>query len=276
MNRTKLNWIIDTGLFLVFVLAFWLDLTGLSFHQWLGAAIAAVVAVHLILHWKWVSTVTSRFFQRTSWQARSYYVVDLFLFLGLGLISFTGLAISTWLDMPLANYDGWRTLHVYVSILTLAALVLKIGLHWRWIVNTTKKYFSMQLPKPSAQAELARYRTAAGQQSANHKNDAGVSRKEFLRLMGVVGSAAFISAFGVLNEEISTAQASSSGVTAVNGDQTTAETVFSQQFSSSSSGRPQSNSDCGAQCPRGCSYPGHCRRYTDTNQNGLCDLGECA
>lgn len=29
-----------------------------------------------------------------------------------------------------------------------------------------------------------------------------------------------------------------------------------------------------ARCPRGCSYPGHCRRYTDANSNGRCDLGE--
>lgn len=27
-------------------------------------------------------------------------------------------------------------------------------------------------------------------------------------------------------------------------------------------------------CNRDCSYPGHCRRYTDQNNNGRCDLGE--
>jgi hypothetical protein len=32
---------------------------------------------------------------------------------------------------------------------------------------------------------------------------------------------------------------------------------------------------CTKRCPRGCSYPGHCRRYTDSNNNGYCDLGEC-
>ncbi|QRN84136.1 hypothetical protein JR338_05190 [Chloroflexota bacterium] len=34
-------------------------------------------------------------------------------------------------------------------------------------------------------------------------------------------------------------------------------------------------SNCTVQCARGCSYPSHCRRYTDANGNGLCDLGEC-
>jgi hypothetical protein len=35
------------------------------------------------------------------------------------------------------------------------------------------------------------------------------------------------------------------------------------------------SSGCVVRCERGCSYPGHCRRYTDSNQNGRCDLGEC-
>jgi hypothetical protein len=32
---------------------------------------------------------------------------------------------------------------------------------------------------------------------------------------------------------------------------------------------------CTVRCPKGCSFPGRCRRYTDQNSNGLCDLGEC-
>jgi hypothetical protein len=32
---------------------------------------------------------------------------------------------------------------------------------------------------------------------------------------------------------------------------------------------------CSVRCRRGCSFPGHCRRYIDSNGNGKCDLGEC-
>lgn len=32
---------------------------------------------------------------------------------------------------------------------------------------------------------------------------------------------------------------------------------------------------CTVRCGRRCFYPGHCRRYRDTNGNGRCDLGEC-
>jgi len=37
----------------------------------------------------------------------------------------------------------------------------------------------------------------------------------------------------------------------------------------------QAAANCQVRCPRGCSFPGHCRRYTDQNSNGYCDLGEC-
>ena len=37
-----------------------------------------------------------------------------------------------------------------------------------------------------------------------------------------------------------------------------------------------STNTCQVLCNRRCSFPGHCRRYTDANGNNRCDLGECA
>ena len=34
-------------------------------------------------------------------------------------------------------------------------------------------------------------------------------------------------------------------------------------------------STCRVRCNKRCSYPGHCRKYVDSNGNGKCDLGEC-
>jgi hypothetical protein len=36
-----------------------------------------------------------------------------------------------------------------------------------------------------------------------------------------------------------------------------------------------SSGECSVICDKGCSYPGQCRRYVDTNGNGICDLTEC-
>lgn len=57
---------------------------------------------------------------------------------------------------------------------------------------------------------------------------------------------------------------------------TTSEEIASSLTSSASQGSGSSStSACQVLCGKRCSYPGHCRRYTDTNNNGRCDLGEC-
>src|SRR5512139_1289238 len=111
-NKQKQHWLIDAALFGGFLLSFWLELTGVALHQWLGVAIGVGVGYHLFTHWTWVKSVTARFFKQTSHQARLYYVIDATVLIGLAAIIVTGLVISTWLDLALANYPAWKTIHL--------------------------------------------------------------------------------------------------------------------------------------------------------------------
>lgn len=253
-NKQKTNWLIDAGLFLAFLASFWLDLTGLSLHQWLGAAIGVTSGVHLLLHWNWVKSVTQRLFGHTSDQAWVYYWVDAALFFGLSLIVLTGLVISSWFSLALSNYALWKNLHVFVSIYTLVVLVLKIGLHWRWIVSSLQRYFlDPQVPQQvNSPVQPARPQTAIS-----------TGRRQFLSLMGIVSAAALLSIAGVVVQNDS-ADASEASV----GQEVT--TAQRSSIVGSSSGQ------CTVRCNRGCSFPGHCRRYVDSNGNNRCDLGECA
>ena len=63
-DKQKRNWIIDAVLFGGFLVALWLDLTGVAVHQWLGIAVGALAGYHLVAHWSWVEAVTSRLFGR--------------------------------------------------------------------------------------------------------------------------------------------------------------------------------------------------------------------
>jgi hypothetical protein len=101
-------------------LALWLDLTGLSMHQWMGLGVVTLACYHLGAHTRWVTAVTGRLFGRTSRQARSFYAVDAGLAVGFAVILVTGVAISTWLDLTLASYASWRSIHVLASVVTLA------------------------------------------------------------------------------------------------------------------------------------------------------------
>jgi hypothetical protein len=250
----------DVVLFGGFILAFLLDLTGVELHQWIGVAGGLLAVYHLLQHREWVDAVGERFFGRTSGRARLYFVLDTLLFAGFALMVFTGLLISTWLNLALSSQTAWLVVHILVSVGTLLILLLKLGLHWRWIVKAAGEALGRPAECTPAQPGLqpAPVRVVAGRR---------YSRREFLQMMGVVGAA---SALALLHAGSSLAalQQAEPAESA-----TTAST--SQADGAGSSTWALSGSACQVQCDRGCAFPGRCRRYVDANDNQLCDLGEC-
>jgi hypothetical protein len=258
-DKQKHNWLIDAVLFGGFLGALWLDLTGVAAHQWLGLAVGGLATYHLVRHWSWVKAVTARFFGRTSTQLRTFYAVDAALAVGLATITVTGVVISTWLDLTLATYAAWHTVHVAASVATLALLVAKIGLHWRWIIDVARRRIfsapaSAQAPTQAGQPGLA--------QPVRVVRQTPLGRRDFVRLMAGVGAVALLAGANALSVlKIGDAEASAAASSA--GDDL-AQTAASAQAQA-----------CTVRCSQGCSYPGRCGRYVDSNDNGLCDLGEC-
>ena len=177
-NRQTSNWILDAVLFTGFIICFLMDLTGLSLHQWLGMCGGLLAVYHLVLHWDWVIAVTTRFFGRTSGQARIYYLMDVLILLGFYLIVVTGLFMSTWLNLSLTNYSNWKDFHEMVSLVTLGLTVIKIGAHWRWIIRVAGQLFRKPIAAPTGT-------TVAPAANA-------ITRREFLKLMGIVSAASLV------------------------------------------------------------------------------------
>lgn len=294
MKNHKSNWLLDAAIFLGFLVSFFLNLTGLAAHQWLGIVVFLGIMFHLANHLEWIKCVFSRFFGKVSARARIYGLIDGLLLYGFVLIIETGLVISTWFNLNLTNYEVWFDIHLYSSISTLVLTVLKVGLHWRWIAKTASKFFT---PKPRLEPKGL---TAAPQ-------IATVSRRDFLVTMGLVGLGSALAISNVL-PSLKKTEASSEMALSVDPTTTTAATqvqpttVSTQTQSSTavatevptaiptaaaqpaaiptatSTTMAQSNLVCYATCPknRHCSFPGDCRRYSDNDGNGLCDLGECS
>ena len=80
MNKAKLNYFIDLGLFISFLLVF---VTGIikfppfglkdfyfqninKIHDLSGIAMGVLVLIHLILHWSWITSMTKSFFKKNS------------------------------------------------------------------------------------------------------------------------------------------------------------------------------------------------------------------
>lgn len=249
MEQQKVNWLLDAALFGGFLVAMWLDLTGVVVHQWWGLGMAALAVYHLMRHRTWVTSVTGRLLRGASGRIARMYSVDAGLLLGFAGISLTGIMISTWLDLSLSAYSLWRTVHVTVSVVTGALIVLKVGMHYRWIVTVARR--AMAPATRSAASELAPVSVR-------------VERRDFIRLMGIVGASTLLLGVNALAEDgvEQSAAAAVSPAASVETRTTAARTSV--------------GSSCTIRCRRACSYPGHCRRYVDSNGNGKCDLGECS
>jgi hypothetical protein len=265
-TKQKTNWWVDLILFAGFIVTFFLDLTGVELHQWIGIFAGALAAYHLLIHREWIAAVSQRFFTNTSNRSRMYYLLDAVLLAGFTLIVGTGLVISTWLNLALGNYQGWLTVHIVASISTLVALVVKLGLHWRWIARAAQNAVSQPVTVPSR--PLAAQPVKAAPSS--------MSRREFLQVMSVVSVASFlalITASKGLADTASTGSTDAGTNTTTQTNQTAANSTSSSSTTSSSS----SNSICTLRCRKGkhCSFTGDCHSYTDTNNNNRCDLGEC-
>ena len=252
-NKThQMNGLVDAALFAGFVLACFLDLTGQEAHQWLGVAIGGLALYHLWRHQAWVQAAARRWLSGLTSRARLYALLDLGLFAGLAGIISTGVVISSWLSLQLSNYAAWRDWHVGITLATLGLLVAKLGLHWRWIAQ------ALRAPARSIEPVAAPVPAPAG----------ALGRRDFLKVMGVVSIAALLT-----GAQIAGSQAAS----IVTEQQSSVATTSSSSGSTATTSSGASSvTACQVQCNRRCSYPGHCRRYTDSNQNGRCDLGECS
>ena len=308
-QTNKTNWWIDLFLFIGFILAFLLEITGLSLHQWGGLFICILAVYHLLRHWKWIVNLFKRFYLPKVGSQRIRFLIDLLLLLGFETILLTGLLISSWFDLPVNNYLLLRNIHVITSITSLVFLLIKIALHIKWINSTAQKIF-----RPSFSETIAQKLGEPVLSSYSRE------RREALRLMGTVGIASFAAILiggnktlqSLLDEDqvantqtVSTATgtpentptptATSTGSTPMAEPQvhnkrrnrgqseststpaptTTQEYASPQLTATPTPTSTPGTSACIVRCPKGCAYPGSCRRYIDENMNGLCDLGEC-
>jgi len=303
-NKQIKNWWIDALMLVGYLFCFYLEFTGVAGHEWLGVGIGLLAIFHTWLHWDWVVAVTRRFFSGTGARSRLYYLVDILIVIGFVVILETGLAISTWLNLDIMNYVAWLDIHIYASYATLALLVLKVGIHWRWVVNLTGKIFASE-KKPMAVRGFGSIRVPV------QVNPEAVDRRRFLGLMGVVGLGSLLAVINVVRENSiynASADGNASAMGIANNPATSTSQVSNAQPATQTT--PAAAADtavdatasvepdmtalptaeptnepaqetqaavaaCQVRCSKSCAFPGRCRRYVDQNGNGLCDLGEC-
>jgi hypothetical protein len=155
-KRNTTNLIVDSAIFLAFLVAMAPHFSGMAIHEWLGIAFGAAIITHLLLHWQWIIEITKRLFGKTQWSARINYILNALLFIDITAIIFSGLMISDValpaLGIQLALGGSWRMLHGTAANLFLVLTGLHVAVHWQWIANMFKrKAGGRRAPQPMPQ-----------------------------------------------------------------------------------------------------------------------------
>lgn len=143
-NRTKTKLVLDILIFMAFLIAMEPHSSGITIHEWLATSLIAVLIVHLLLSWDWITQITRRFIGKINTQSRLNYILNWLLFIDGTVIMLSGFMISEslmpYLGIQLPRNFAWRGLHEFSTNLFLLLLGLHTALHWGWVVDTFKRY----------------------------------------------------------------------------------------------------------------------------------------
>ncbi|MER2600006.1 MAG: DUF4405 domain-containing protein [Caldilineales bacterium] len=141
---TKTNLWIDILIFISFLIAYEIRLTGIPIHEWLSIALTLVIVLHLAAHWDWVVQVGKRFFHKLFHASRLDFVVDIVFFIAFVLVMVSGIAISRSvlpvLGLQLEAEASWRFIHSWSANISVFALAVHFALHWKWIVSAITRF----------------------------------------------------------------------------------------------------------------------------------------
>ena len=136
------------NLVILFSRATWEDL-----HTWGGVAMIIAVAVHFTLHWAWTKMMARRigtsFVDRQARMSRGALrnaLLDLVVAISFLLTAISG--IYFLLDPSGHGATGvtflftrttWDLIHTWAAVVLIVAAVAHFAIHWRWIVNVTRR-----------------------------------------------------------------------------------------------------------------------------------------
>lgn len=184
-GKTKSNLWLDITIFIAFLvtaitgLLFWLIFPegqgsrlfvfmGLTkemwttIHNWAGVTMLAGALIHILLHWKWITSVAKRYFKRLAKQARLNFSLDFFLLIAFILVNLSGLV--AWLAIGQGGYQGgrnprfnatamglsrheWNDIHLYSSLAIIVILISHIIIHWKWIIFMLRRYTNQAIER---------------------------------------------------------------------------------------------------------------------------------
>lgn len=143
MEGQRSIYLIDAGLLLAFLVTAAPKLTGVTWHEWLGVAVAIPLLVHVAQHWRWITTVPRRLLDRSLGpRPRLSLLTTALLYVLVLVVMLSGLLSSKELlpgfGLTEAPDRFWSMMHHKCCDLFLPLVGIHLGLHWRWIAQKTR------------------------------------------------------------------------------------------------------------------------------------------
>lgn len=151
------------GITILFSRHTWDDL-----HTWGGVLMIVAVVIHFAIHWDWVKMMTRRIVNamrsrgsRLSRGALINVVIDLAVAVSFLLCALTGVYL---LFAPSGGFQGgqnpawdpgflfsrttWDLIHTWSGAALIVAAVIHLAIHWRWVMNVTRRVFLSLWQRP--------------------------------------------------------------------------------------------------------------------------------
>lgn len=132
-----------------------------NLHIWGGVLMIAAVIIHFAIHWDWVKMMARRYFKmllgkstKSSRGAKVNVAVNLLIGLSFLVAAVSGIY---FLFLTSGGYQGglnpgwdpgflfsrttWDLIHTWSGVTLIAAGIVHFAIHWRWIVNVSKRFF---------------------------------------------------------------------------------------------------------------------------------------
>jgi len=133
-------------------------------HTWGGVAMIAAAILHITIHWKWVTSMARRTWNeltgkcgclnpRGRWNLILNSVVAIsFILTAISGVYFLFVPGGRWTADPMFLFTRttWDLIHTWAGVSLIAAVVIHLVIHWKWVTKVTRKMFGMALPAPSS------------------------------------------------------------------------------------------------------------------------------
>ncbi len=186
-SQTRNNWLIDSALFLGAVVA---SITGIYFlffpvggyqggrnpsygitilfqretwddlHTWFGIVMIVAAAVHIVVHWKWIVSMSRRVFQEMVRRERrlnghSRYNVGINVLTGLSFLvaAISGVVLlfapggreSSSMMVLFFSRTTWDLIHTWAGVVMILVTTLHFVIHWGWVTKVSRKVIGSAL-----------------------------------------------------------------------------------------------------------------------------------